>query len=338
MWYARVPNPLGTRPVLKLLVIRAVSGFFGVYGLYYSVQYLALSEATVLTFLAPILSCYVCSFLIPGETFSRKQQLAGVVSLLGVVMIARPFPLFKSTPPPAQGEPSSGPVPNGKEDGQHPISADTYHHLLAIIAALIGVFGATGAYVAIRMIGRRAHPLVSVTYFSAWSMLLSTVAMVAIPSIPFRLPANMLEWGLLFGLGICGFILQFLLTAGLAYVPPPPTVKTPSRRRPQSTQTTEQVNRKSSGYGSRATFMVYTQMLFAVVYDRVIWGSTLSPMSWMGSALILGSAIYVGVVRDGGSGGTQGSTAESCKDSNDHIDDEEEGQAVEEQGTGEVRR
>jgi drug/metabolite transporter (DMT)-like permease len=45
--------------------------------------------------------------------------------------------------------------------------------------------------------------------------------------------------------------------------------------------------------------MIYTQMLFALFYDKVVWGNTLSPLSWAGSALIVGSALYVALVRDG---------------------------------------
>lgn len=296
MWYAKVPNPFGTRPVLGLLIMRAVCGFFGVYGLYYSVQYMALSEATVLTFLAPILSCYASSFLIPGETFTRKQQFAGLVSLLGVVLIARPFS--------SSGAPGQEPLPPPDQVGDmgEPNSADTYHHFLAIGAALMGVLGASFAYVAIRMIGPRAHPLVSVTYFSAWTMIISTVALVAIPSVPFRFPGNLIEWTLLLGLGVCGFILQFLLTAGLSYVPPPPPGRSP------------RAAAKSSGHGSRATFMLYTQMLFALFYDKVIWGSILSPLSWAGSGLILGCAIYVAVVRDESTSSQNGQHAEGDKD------------------------
>ena len=36
-------------------------------------------------------------------------------------------------------------------------------------------------------------------------------------------------------------------------------------------------------------------MLFALFYDKVIWNSFLSLLSWAGSGLILGSAIYVAV-------------------------------------------
>lgn len=268
MLYARVPDPLGRRGVLGLLTLRAVGGFFGVFGLYYSVKYLELSEATVLTFLAPILTCYAMSLFVPHETFTWKQQLAGLVSLGGVVLIAQPF---------------SFELGGGDKDGDE----DDLQHLIAILVALVGVLGATCAYTTVRMIGKRAHALVSVTYFSAYSMVISAIAMLVLPSVDFKTPATAFEWTLLVGLGICGFLLQFLLTAGLAYVPPSEDGSSAS------------ASSSSSSSGNRATSMVYTQMLFALLYDKVIWGNTLSPMSWAGSALILASAIYVAVAREG---------------------------------------
>ncbi|KAI9802394.1 MAG: hypothetical protein M1825_002776 [Sarcosagium campestre] len=62
--------------------------------------------------------------------------------------------------------------------------------------------------------------------------------------------------------------MQFLLTAGLAH--------------------------ESS---SRATNMVYTQMLFALALDKMVFGTTPGVLSIFGSSLILGSAIYVAVQR-----------------------------------------
>lgn len=264
MLYARVPDPFGRRGVLGLLTLRAVGGFFGVFGLYYSVKYLDLSEATVLTFLAPILTCYATSQFMPHESFGWKQQLAGLVSLGGVVLIAQPF---------------SPKADKGNDDNS---KANEVQHLLAILLALVGVLGATCAYTTLRLIGKRVHPLVSVTYFSAYTTVISCIAMLVIPTVQFRFPETGIQWALLVGLGICGFLLQFLLAAGLAYVPPP-----------QGDPVAQ------SSAGNRATSMVYTQMLFALVYDKLIWGNTLSPMSWAGSGLILVSAIYVAVARDG---------------------------------------
>lgn len=296
MWYAQVPAPFGTKPVRKLLLLRATFGFLGVYGLYYSVQYLPLSEATVITFLAPILTCYACSLLIPGETFSRRQQLAALVSLAGVVLIARPFSKRDDAGTAAAAEDES------------PDDADAFHHVLATVVAFVGVLGASGAYTTIRMIGRRAHPLVSVTYFSSVTTVISLLAMVAAPWVPFRLPSTVTEWTLLTGLGVCGFLLQFLLTAGLSYVPP---------------ASVRVVGAKASS-GSKATNMVYMQMLFALFYDKVVWGSTLSPVSWAGSVLILACAVYVAVAQEE-KRGEKTPKAEGEGDANGDAEEEAEG-------------
>lgn len=300
MWYAGVPHPFGTRPVFGLLLLRAAGGFWGVYGLYYSVQYLALSEATVLTFLAPILSCYACSFFIPNETFTWKQQLAGLVSLGGVVLIARPFS--------AASRPQTPPAGPGIEDSPRGSEAD---HVAATIMALVGVMGASCAYTAIRMIGQRCHPLVSVTYFSSFTTIVSLVAMLTLPSVPLELPGTSMEWSLLVGLGVCGFLLQFLLTAGLAYVPPSRASEknAPGEEGGDETDGDDDDNdddddrpqeRSTTSSGSRATSMLYTQMVFALLYDKMVWGRTLSIVSWIGSGLIIGSALYVAVARERG--------------------------------------
>lgn len=46
--------------------------------------------------------------------------------------------------------------------------------------------------------------------------------------------------------------------------------------------------------------MIYTQMLFALAFDKLVWGTTPSMISLVGSSLILGSAIYVALQKQGG--------------------------------------
>lgn len=96
MWYHRTPSfPFGIPEVRWLLIARGFGGFFGVFGMYYSLLYLPLADATVITFLAPGLACFACSILI-NEPFTRAEQIGGLVSLIGVVLIARPVTLFES--------------------------------------------------------------------------------------------------------------------------------------------------------------------------------------------------------------------------------------------------
>ncbi|KAF2467067.1 uncharacterized protein BDR25DRAFT_235830 [Lindgomyces ingoldianus] len=280
MWYTRTEHfPLGMKEVRPLLVARGLCGFFGVFGLYYSLQYLPLADATVVTFLAPSLACWACSYFI-NEPFTRMEQIAAYVSLFGVVIIARPTSLFSASrnseapapsassnvnfvPTPANTtQPSS--LPAGAYDSVTP-----GQRAGAVGMAMLGVLGAAGAYTTIRWIGKRAHPLISVNYFALWCTIVSIVMMLSLPGVGFLLPSGLKDWCYLFFLGICGFVMQFLLASGLQY-------------------------EKSS----RATNMVYTQMLFALAFDKIVWGTTPGALSIIGSSLILGSAIFVAMHKE----------------------------------------
>ena len=58
MWRAKTEHfPFGMPEVRPLLIARGLTGFFGVFGMYYSLLYLPLADATVITFLAPSLAC-----------------------------------------------------------------------------------------------------------------------------------------------------------------------------------------------------------------------------------------------------------------------------------------
>ncbi|KYG44728.1 hypothetical protein M433DRAFT_39635, partial [Acidomyces richmondensis BFW] len=277
MWYKHTPHfPLGMPEVRWLLIARGFGGFFGVFGMYYSLLYLPLADATVITFLSPALACWACSMLI-NEPFGRIEQIAALVSLVGVVLIARPTTLFSafgnsvSESPPAAGNSGAVPMRNttisstgADADASSYANVTPAQRLSGVAIALLGVLGSATAFTTIRWIGKRAHPLISVNYFAAWCTLVSIIMQLVLPGVGFVLPASLKEWGYLFFLGTCGFIMQFLLAAGLAYE-----------------------------RSSRATNITYTQMLFALTFDKLIFGHTPDLMSIAGSTLILGSAIYV---------------------------------------------
>ena len=275
MWHKSIPDfPLGAREVRPLLVARGLGGFFGVFGMYYSLLYLPLADATVITFLAPSIACWACSYILK-EPFTRMEQIAAYVSLFGVVLIARPTSLFTGHGESidASGDNDVAAPINGTVPTTH--SAYDFSHVTAkqrakgVAVAMLGVLGAASAFTTLRWIGKRAHALISVNYFATWCTIVSIVMMFALPGVGFLLPANAKEWSYLFFLGTCGFIMQFLLASGLQY-------------------------EKSS----RATNMVYTQMLFALGFDKLIFGTTPGWLSIVGSSLILGSAIYVAVQKD----------------------------------------
>lgn len=213
MYYRKTPHfPFGHPEVRTLLVARGFAGFFGVFGMYYSLLYLPLSDATVITFLAPGLACWACSYLIK-EPFTRVERIGTLVSLVGVIFIARPSTLFEAfgSAPPASGAVDSAPSDHSKvapdADAGNYDSVTPIQRLTAVGFALMGVCGTVGAITTIRWIGKRAHPLISVNYFATWCTFVSLVLQLAIPSVGFLLPADLKEWGYLIFLGICGFIM-----------------------------------------------------------------------------------------------------------------------------------
>ncbi|KAK0634924.1 hypothetical protein B0T17DRAFT_483134 [Bombardia bombarda] len=280
MYWTKVPFfPFGAKEVRWLLVARGLTGFFGIFPMWQSMIYLPLAEATVITFLAPSVSGYICHVVLK-DPFTRREQLASFIALAGVILIARPTALFASSSDNSNSG-AVGPIDSGSIVLRGTNDNSTMSHpgadeptpterLWGIGWALIGVMGAAGAYTMIRWIGKRAHPLISVNYFAVWCTIVSTTALTAAPlmgvgqpGIRFGLPASAYQWLLLLSLGLSGFIMQFMLTSGLG-------------------------GEKSN----RATAMLYTHMLFAAGFDRWVFGHRMGAVSLVGCGLILGSAMW----------------------------------------------
>ncbi|CAI7285753.1 ATV_collapsed_G0043290.mRNA.1.CDS.1 [Saccharomyces cerevisiae] len=151
--------PFGKPEVRKWLVLRGCTGFFGVFGMYYSLMYLTISDAVLITFLAPSLTIFL-SWVILRERFTKVEALGSLISLLGVVLIVRPSFLFGT---PELTDSSSQIVE----------SSDPKSRLIATLVGLWGVLGMSCVYIIIRYIGKRAHAIMSVSYFSLITAIVS---------------------------------------------------------------------------------------------------------------------------------------------------------------------
>ncbi|MCJ1439996.1 MAG: hypothetical protein MMC23_000478 [Stictis urceolatum] len=299
----RTPDaPFGPRPLWPLLSIRGIAGVFGskppplppllqtynltitiVWGFYFSLRTLPLSEATVINFLAPMVAAFASTLLL-RIPFSVSEQLAGAVSITGVVLVSHPWKMFADnigampeiTPWNTTQCTNCTENRDLREGIDTPVgrvgavgAGSTMEHATAIGAALIGVAGGAGAYVAMTWIGKRAHAVVTVNYFAAWTVLLSAASFAVLGVEDFRVP-NRMEWALLSFLGVFGLGLQLLMAASL------------------------------QGEGSnRALNMVYTQIVFALVMDEAVWGVRPDSISVVGGLLILGSVVAVAFSKDG---------------------------------------
>jgi drug/metabolite transporter (DMT)-like permease len=222
----------------------------------------------VITFIIPTLTALVC-FIWLREPFTVREALAALIAFTGVLLVARPAWLFP-TPPvdPITGEPEPNvlnvlvELTSASRATPTPISPT--QRTLAVFAAILGAFGASTAYATIRVIGKRAHSLISVNYFAAIATVGSALVLLVHPDLHFVMPESASQWGLIAIIGLTGFLLQFLLTEGL--------------------------QREKAG---RATNLMYLQLVLALIIERVIWGTTPPLESFGGAALIIGAAIWI---------------------------------------------
>ncbi|KAK3392366.1 hypothetical protein B0T20DRAFT_360928 [Sordaria brevicollis] len=327
MHYTRVPHaPWGRPEVRWLLVLRGVTGFFGIFPLWYSMLYLPIAEATVITFLAPSLSGYL-SHLLLRDPFTKREQVASFVALMGVVLIARPGGFNNSMVVATTTAATNTTIPLPTSSASLNPSSSPPHsdipevppslRLIGILTALLSVLGASFAYTTIRALGPSTHPLISVNYFSLWCTLVSLFALLLcpllgigqeatelVPAIRWGLPRGFYQWGLLIGLGVAGFVMQFLLTSGLGAGPGKDGNEEKGRGggedggreggrggRSGRGRKRDTVTRGATK-SNRATAMVYTQMLFAAGFDRWVFGRTMSGWSVVGCGMIVGSALW----------------------------------------------
>ncbi|KAG6213810.1 hypothetical protein E4U50_000882 [Claviceps purpurea] len=295
MWWMKTPNaPLGAPEVRWLLLLRGSTGFFGIFGMWWSMMYLPLADATVITFLAPGVAGMLCYFFL-REPFTRIEQIATLVAFLGVVLIAQPTAFFAGAPFDEASAPENyhhhqhqqlhqyrrHEQADSDTDRPHSFIPGADHQttpqerILAVAVGLLGVLGAAGAFTTLRAIGKRAHPLLCVNAFAVICTIICVACLalgpaldIAQPSLRWVPPTSARQWLLLFSLGVLGFVMQYLLTAGLG-----------------------------ADKSNRANAMVYTHMLFAVGFDRWIFGNRMGFMSFAGCTLILGSAVSVILIK-----------------------------------------
>ena len=243
----------------------------------------------------------VC-FLWLREPYTVKEASAGLIAFAGVLLVARPpwlFPDSSVAPSSHQVEKLKDPNDDGLtflalgmpvgNTSATPISA--HQRTVAILLAILGACGAAMAYATIRVIGKRAHSLISVTYFAFIASTGSALIIFLHPDITFTMPENLSQWGLIAIIGFAGFLLQFLLTEGL--------------------------QREKAG---RATNLTYLQLVFALIIERTVWGTTPPLESFMGAILIIGAAIWVSLQKN--TNGPEKKTVKFADEERSLLDDE----------------
>lgn len=234
-----------------------------------SAAFLDLADATVITFLTPSMVA-IFSALFLEQPFTRREKLASVMALLGVMSIARP-PLLFGTPYGAIEKMSTS-IEEAFRSLDTKDEVTAADRLTGTMLAVVSAVGGAGSLIAIRTIGGRAHPFTTTSYFAGTCTLVggATLAVAPFigyqqPQLRFALPSGLFQWAFVVTIIVLGMVAQLLLTAGVA----------------------------SETQSNKAPAMMYAGMLWTAALDCWVFGVKMHWSSFVGCCLIVGGAVWI---------------------------------------------
>ena len=220
-------SPWGHRK--RLLLIRGLLGTAALFCVFEALASLPLAAATILQYTYPTFTA-LAAWLLLGERVRRRIGIAVLLGWLGITLVMRPEWLGSSI----VGLPS-----------------------LAVSIALIGALFTALAYVCVRELSKREHPLVIVFYFP----------LISLPiTLPFLwhqgvVPLGM-EWIWILGVGLFTQLGQIWITKGLAILP-----------------------------AARASSIGYVQVLFATIWGVLLFAEPFDGWVALGALFVLAATL-----------------------------------------------
>ena len=130
---------------------------------------------------------------------------------------------------------------------------------LGDMAGMMAALFNAGISFQIRDLGRTEEPICVVFWFAVFGTALM------LPVLPFVMhPHDAATWALLLAIGVAGTLGQLLMTAALRY-----------------------------GAVASVIIMDYTQLLWATLYGRLVWGELPAPTMWLGAPLIVAAGLVI---------------------------------------------
>lgn len=167
---------------LLFLFLRSISGSIGIFGNFYAIDRLVLSDAAILNKMAPFFTI-IFSFVLMKEKIKPIPLIAIIVAFLGSILIVKPTMNFSAT--------------------------------LPAIVGFAGGMGAGFAYACVRKLGSlKCNGKIIILFFSTFSMLLS------LPYMIFNYnPMSLQQFLFLCCSGVCAAGGQFTVTAAYYHAP-----------------------------------------------------------------------------------------------------------------------
>ncbi|KYQ92295.1 hypothetical protein DLAC_06257 [Tieghemostelium lacteum] len=185
-------NPLGDKQYRHLLFIRGLSGTFSLIAYFLTLTVLQLSEAVIISFTSPVITAALAAIVLK-EKWGKFEALCACLSLVGVVIVAKPAFLFHSAAA------AGSDLPGTKK----------------LIFYLIGLSGACFtaiSYITVRKVGPGTNPFILVCYFSAVGSIVHFPAIFIFQKFVWP---SWGAWGIITLMGIIAVIAQASVNRGL---------------------------------------------------------------------------------------------------------------------------
>ena len=225
--YKNKINPWGYQK--RLLIIRGLLGTIALFCIFQALTVLPIATATVIQYIYPTFTV-ICAYIILKEFILRRIVYSIIIGWVGILLVSRP---------------------------EFTIRSNFQQTILAISIAILGALMTSLAYICVKKLSTKEHPLVIIYYFPLISI------PVSIPFIinDFVLPIG-LDWLWIIGIGIFTQIGQLCITEGLRLLP-----------------------------AGQATSLNYSQVIFASIWGVLIFKETITSSIYLGGFCVLISTI-----------------------------------------------
>ncbi len=216
-------NPWGYQK--GLLIIRGLLGTSALFCIFKALTILPIATATVIQYIYPTFTV-VCAYIFLKEYILKRIVYSIIIGWIGVILVCQP---------------------------ELSTNNNVQETIFAIVIALFGALLTSLAYICVKKLSSKEHPLVIIYYFP----------LVSIPiSIPFIINDFVLptgsDWFWLLGVGVFTQIGQLCITEGLRLLP-----------------------------ASQATSLNYSQVIFASIWGVLIFKEAITSKIYLGGFCVL---------------------------------------------------
>ena len=220
-------NPWGYQR--KLLLLRGLLGTLALFCIFKALTILPIATATIIQYTYPTFTV-VCAYIILKEYIFKRLIISIIIGWFGIFLVTQP---------------------------EWNLNGNNVTSLVAITIAILGALMTSLAYICVRKLSAKEHPLVIIYYFPLVSIPLSLPFIIK----NFVLPVG-LDWLWILGIGIFTQIGQLFITEGLRLIP-----------------------------AGQATSLNYSQVIFASLWGVLFFQESITNSIYLGGLCVLISTI-----------------------------------------------